>query len=436
MARAQPSLAELEKLRRSLEQQIIRLRHDQQRLQNEFRLLDQKNALLDRQLRQLRATGTGAGVAPEPQAAPVARSQAVAASSAPTTAPASPPAASPAGEATAPISGPSPRQQEARRTLQSAPTLASTGGVLTPKDQIVIDPSIEYDYWSQNTLNVNGFQIIPGIVFGTISTFRQKQQIATAAVTIRAGITDRLEVNLKIPYVYAYQSSTSTYLVQGTANQIGVLTPAAHGSSIGDIQFGASYQFNSGEDGWPIFVGNLLFKTATGVSPFDVPIYTTNDTSPDKQYLLGISKKSPTGTGFYALEPSLTVLYPTAPGVLFANLLFIENFSRSVNVQQTDGTVVNESVHPGEALAITFGIGFSLNENTSMTFSYQQEHVFAASENGQSVKGSAYDFGTFNFGLGYQFNRRGSVNLGVGVGAGPDSPVAKILLEVPYHFSL
>ena len=76
-----------------------------------------------------------------------------------------------------------------------------------------------------------------------------------------------------------------------------------------------------------------------------------------------------------------------------------------------------------------------MNQHTSLTLSYQQEHVFGASENGAAIKGSAYDFGTFNFGIGYQVNRRTSVNLGVGIGAGPYARVAKILLEVPITFN-
>ena len=78
--------------------------------------------------------------------------------------------------------------------METAPTLSSVGGVLTPKGQIVIDPSIEYDYWAQNQLGVNGFQIIPGITFGNIFVTRFEQNITTAAVTGRWGVTDRLEL--------------------------------------------------------------------------------------------------------------------------------------------------------------------------------------------------------------------------------------------------
>jgi len=239
------------------------------------------------------------------------------------------------------------------------------GGVLTPKGQIVIDPSIEYDYWAQNQLGVNGFQIIPGITFGNVVALRFEQNITTAAVTVRGGVTDRLELNAKVPYVYNAGSTNSLIPIGSNAQLVSV---SANGAGLGDIQFGASYQINSGESGWPIFVGNFLFKTVTGVSPFQVPIITENQ--PNGQFLEGTPTKLATGTGFYSLTPSVTVLLPTAPGVLFANLQFQHNLARTQPIQNREGgppTPVN--LQPGEAPSITFGIGFALNDRAALTLS-------------------------------------------------------------------
>lgn len=154
-------------------------------------------------------------------------------------------------------------------------------------------------------------------------------------------------------------------------------------------------------------------------------------------FLPGTPTRLATGTGFYEIQPSVTVLLPTAPGVLFANLQDMHNFARTQPIQDRAGgppTPVN--LQPGEAPSITFGIGFALNDRAAMTFSYQQTHVFTASENGQAIPGSAYSFGTFNFGLGYQISQALRLNLSVGIGAGPNTPAAKVLLELPYKFSL
>jgi hypothetical protein len=131
------------------------------------------------------------------------------------------------------------------------------------------------------------------------------------------------------------------------------------------------------------------------------------------------------------------VLLPTAPGVLFANLQLQHNFARTQPIQdRAGGPATPVNLQPGESPAITFGIGFALNDRAALTFSYQQEHVFTAFEDHQAIQGSPYSFGTFNFGLGYQISQSTRLNLSVGIGAGQNAPVAKVLLELPYRFSL
>lgn len=451
-ALAEDTAAELKQLRAAIQKELAELKRREQKLHQEFLRLDQKSQLLDEQLRKLRAAGTTApgtapsatvgGAGPPAAAQPRPAGTEVAQTAAPP--PAAPPgpetnapaaAPPPGGGESAPITGPSAEEQQARQVVETAPTLSSVGGVLTPRGQIVIDPSIEYDYWAQNQLGVNGFQIIPGITFGNIFVTRFEQNITTAAVTVRGGVTDRLELNAKIPFVYN-AGSTSTLIPVGAAAQL--LSVSANGSGIGDLQFGGSYQINSGESGWPIFVGNFLFKTVTGRSPFQVPIITQNDPNMTiGQFLAGTPRELATGTGFYQLTPSVTVLLPTAPGVLFANLQWQHNLARTQPIQDRQGgppTPVN--LQPGEAPAVTFGIGFALNDRSALTLSYQQTHVFPAYANGQEITGSPYSFGTFNFGLGYQISQSTRLNLSVGIGAGPNTPAAKVLLEVPYKFSL
>ena len=191
-ALADDTAEDLRQLRAAIQKELTELKKREQKLHQEFLRLDQKSQLLDEQLRKLRAGGVGpgstnpsaaagsaappAGAAMPPKPAAVAE---VAQTSTP--APAAPQApesstaasgAPPAEGESAPISGPSAEEQQARQVVETAPTLSSVGGVLTPKGQIVIDPSIEYDYWAQNQLGVNGFQIIPGITFGNIFVTR------------------------------------------------------------------------------------------------------------------------------------------------------------------------------------------------------------------------------------------------------------------------
>jgi hypothetical protein len=275
-ALADDTAEDLRQLRAAIQKELADLKKREQKLHQEFLRLDQKSQLLDDQLRKLRAAGVGPGTATPtapvgggvPPAAAANQSRPagteVAQTSAPSPAPqptpeSSAPAASapPAGGESAPISGPSAEEQQARQVVETAPTLSTVGGVLTPKGQIVIDPSIEYDYWAQNQFGVNGFQIIPGITFGNVIATRFEQNISTAAVTGRWGVTDRLELNAKVPFVYN-AGSTISLIPEGPNAQI--LSVSANGAGIGDVQAGASYQLNSGESGWPIFVGNFCLR--------------------------------------------------------------------------------------------------------------------------------------------------------------------------------
>ena len=411
-AKAQTSMSDLTALQKSIAAQQVKLQEQEEDLARQVLQLQKQQQLLNSEMAKMRGMGT-----PAPAAQQVVQEGPVSTST---------PEDAPAPTATAGAEQKQAKTQnqedQTKIILQSSTVLSNTGGVLTPKGQLVIDPSVEYDYWTQNQLNLNGFTIIPGITFGNIFISRVDQRYIMPALTLRYGVTNRMEINLKVPFVLGWGSTTAQ---QAGASAL-PLTASANAADIGDIQFGASYQFNSGDNGWPIFVGNLTFKTATGQNPYEVPIYNAQNTS--DQLLYGIPKKLPTGTGFYALEPSLTVFYATAPGVLFGNLQYIKNFSNTFTVPNTTGG-------PGSRAA-TFGLGFALNDKASMTLSYQEEHVFPASANGSQLAGSSYDFGTFNFGLGYNISKRTSLNIGVGIGVGPYAPAAKILVEVPIRMNL
>jgi hypothetical protein len=92
-------------------------------------------------------------------------------------------------------------------------------------------------------------------------------------------------------------------------------------------------------------------------------------------------------------------------------------------------------VQLGEAPAITFGIGFALNDRAALTLSYQQEHVFTAYEDGQPIKGSPYSFSTFNFWAWIPDLAVDEAQFEHWDRHRPKHPVAQVLFELP-HSSL
>lgn len=435
LARAQDAVATeaLHELRAMLEQQRRRLEEQGAQLVRQQRLIEAQAREIEGLRRALPAPARAAApprpsavASPSPPPAPtVAAPAAPAAPPAVTAAPRDPQAPSTAAEAAA------ARRREEQRVLATDPTLARVGGVLTPRGMVSVETSLEYNYAQSTQAVVNGFSIIPGITFGTVDIRRATRRTAIAALTLRYGITDRLEVNARIPWVYR-SDTIQTAPADISASPI---TIGPTGSGLGDIEFGASYQLNSGLDDWPVFVANLRVKSDTGRSPFEVPIYLVSD--PRGGFLRGLERELPTGTGFWSIEPGITVAWASDPAVFFGGARYIWNIGRTVGLQDpTGGPAVPTSLDPGDGIGLNFGVGFALNERTSLSLGYDHVFVLSSRAGGRSIPGSGLDIGSFNFGLSYRASDRVSVSLGASVGATENAPSARIILRVPIRFSL
>ena len=427
-----PSADELRQLREMFERQQRQIQDQSSQLSRQQRLIDAQARELD-SLRQALGTprrGATQPAARQAEAQPVVRPAPVAA----------PPSTQPNGGAAAARDrqGPSSaaeaeaaRRQEQQRVLATDPTLARVGGVLTPRGAISVEPELNYLYSQSTAAAVNGFSIIPGITFGTVDVRRSVERATVAALTLRYGVTDRLEVNARIPYVYR-NDTIQTSPADITAQPI---TIGPTGSGIGDVEFGASYQINAGMDDWPVFIANLRVKSDTGRSPFDVPIYTVND--PQGGFLRGLTRELPTGTGFWSVEPGVTVAWATDPAVFFGGLRYIWNLGTTVDIQDpAGGPPTRTSLNPGDGIGFNFGVGFALNERTSLSLGYEQVWVLSSSANGNRIAGSGIDIGSFNFGLSYRASEAVSFNLGVQIGTTESAPAARLIFRVPIRFNL
>ncbi len=218
----------LQTLQTQIKAQKAQLQQVEVQLEQQALKLDQEELLLNQQLKDTQLNKLhGRGPAPA-QATPGQQT----AQSTPSAQPPSPQSA----DGRTSIQGPTPSQQQTRTVLQTDTALSSNGGVLTPRGHIIIDPSVEYDYYSYNQLAVNGFTIIPGLTFGNIYVERVQQNVGTFAVTGRWGVTNRLELNVKVPIVAEYGITTT----QAVGPNAIALTPSANNVNIGDIQLGAS----------------------------------------------------------------------------------------------------------------------------------------------------------------------------------------------------
>jgi hypothetical protein len=335
-------------------------------------------------------------------------------------------AQAPGGGATAPTAGSTSIDQtepQVRPEISDV-ALASEGGVLTPKGVFSLEPSYQYQYISTNQVLLSGLTIIPGITLGSTDIRQLVDRINTFNLGGRLGITNRLEVEAQIPFVY--RADDTTFTPTGGTTQV---TNSSTGHDLGDISFGAHYQMNSGAGGWPYFIGNFLVKTRTGTDPFSVPV----------DFNTGLPTRLPTGTGFYTLQPSITAIYPSDPVAIFGNLRYNYNVGRTVTLQPTQftsATAQSVSLHPGDGIGGTVGMGVGINDHASFSLAYEETYFFPTTENGQSLPGSYYDIGAFDLGFAYKFSPRTTVNLGVSIGTTKASPDTSIMLRIPVKFQV
>ena len=200
----------------------------------------------------------------------------------------------------------------------SVDLLADVGGVLTPRGTLVVEPQLEYTYDTANRFFFNGIEIVDALLIGIIEVNKAQRETLTASLAGRYGITSRLEADVRVPFVVRRDRLTRQEV--GEAEES---TDTLQMNGLGDIDFGLHYQLNRGNGGWPFFVANLRAQSDTGKGPYDV--------DPEDE--------APTGSGFWGVEPSLTVIYPSDPAVLFANVGYVYNFASDVtNKHFTSGT--------------------------------------------------------------------------------------------------
>ena len=303
------------------------------------------------------------------------------------------------------------------------------GGVLTPRGVLVVEPSLEYSHTSVDRFVFQGVEIVDTVLLGVINASQADRDVVTASLGFRYGLTDRFEIEAKVPWVYRHDETTDLITAGGTPTERSVTS-----NDLGDIELGLHYQLNDG----PVYlVSNLRIKSNTGTGPFDV----------DRD-AIGQELELATGSGFWGVEPSLTALFPSDPAVFYGNIGYLWNVADQVNTSIArfcdpadigcEPTIQVGNVHPGDAVRTSFGMGFALNEKASFSIGYQHDFLNGTTTivDGVSVKGQRLNVGAMTFGVNYQLSDRTGINLSVQNGVTDDAPDVRVLLRIPIAVSL
>src|SRR5450830_1176438 len=306
-------------------------------------------------------------------------------------------------------------------------------GVLTQPGHSVLEPSLQYGYSSSNRVALVGYTIIPALLIGLIDVREVKRNTMTASLTARTGLTNRLEVELKVPYVYRSDSTVSREIFTGTAVDRVFDTS---GKAIGDVELAGRYQLNNGGPDKAYYVAGLRFKTRTGRDPFDVVTDCLHRCVGENVTGTGLPLDLPTGSGFYSLQPSLTWLFPSDPAIFFGSLSYMHNFKRS-NVSRL---VLNGErdplgeLKPGDVIGFNFGMGLALNDKASFSIGYDHSSIGRLKQNGLTAPGAVRtQLGTLLVAYSYRLSPKRTLNLSIGAGLTRDTPDVSLSVRLPFN---
>jgi hypothetical protein len=298
--------------------------------------------------------------------------------------------------------------------------LPQGAGVLTPRGEFVLESSFDYTRTSKNRLVFRGFELIPGIQVGLIEASDADRDTMVGTVSLRTGITNRLEIEARMP-VLARQDRIQ--VVQQRDEGI-VRTIKLNDYYIGDAEIGLRYQLNDahGPDE-PIFVANLRVKSNTGRGPFDIGY--------DE---FGVATGLATGSGFWGVQGGMSFLIPSDPVVLYGGAGYLYHIPAKVN-KLVGGALIGK-VDPGDAISANVGFGFALNSRFSFSLGYSHSYILPTKTEigGTNQRSTSLHVGSFGVGTSFRTSDRTSVNIAFEFGMTSDAPDVSMTLRLPLRF--
>ncbi len=316
----------------------------------------------------------------------------------------------------------------AELAMPEVAVLGEQGSIITRSGQLTAELGLEYARADRNRAIFRGIEVVESVLIGVFDINESRQDILTAAAGLRYGLTDRLEVGVRAPFVRRSDKSVLAPVAGSTGDDPAATRDSSvSGSGIGDVELSARYQLASARNGLPFLIANLQVVAPTGSNPFEV-----------RRDNAGLPLEAATGAGFWGVSPSLTAILPSDPAVLFGTLGYTRNFAR--NVSTTIGDVQIDRVDPGDALSASAGIGISLNQRTSFNLGYAHSWVFGTKTRTRLVDGDAapvtatsrdLQLGRLLFGVTYRVSDRINFNWAVEVGATEDATDLRTVIRLP-----
>ncbi len=311
------------------------------------------------------------------------------------------------------------QQPEEQRKPAVAEEEIEPAAISRKRGQLSVNLSLSYSHNSSNQLFINGFTVLPILVVGQVTVERIRRDSFSTSLSLRYGITDALNVQLRLPYSFSLvQTSQATGTVQP-----GQISPNEGSSSrrggLGDVNLGFTYPLFSGTLTWPRLVGGLSFKLRTGRDIFEI-----QDPALDP----------PTGTGFNSISASLSMIKIADPAVLSGSVSYGYAIPRKDVLLRSADPPILLDFSPGDNVGLSGGLSFALNSKLTLSFRYNQAITFPTRINGRKTANSLSNVISLGFGGTWRINEKRSISLSIGWGLTLDAPDATVTVRIPYKF--
>jgi hypothetical protein len=296
-----------------------------------------------------------------------------------------------------------------------------------------IDPGFSYTHFTNAKLNLSGFLALDSIFLGLISIDQIDADVLTADVTARYGVSNDLQFDVNVPYIYR-RSKFKSGGAGGNAVQLSQADVTSRG--LGDVSAGVSYRLMRETARRPDIVFNARLKAPTGESPFGIELVEV----PDTQGNLQVPERLSTGTGVWGAAAGVSVLKTIDPMVVFGSLNYYRNFQRHFgDIGEADGNQPGDA-RLGNAIQYGAGVAFALNDTSSLGLSFTDRLVRATrvrldSGGGwQPIIGSDANIGILTLGGTFALSNRATLLVNVSHGITNDAPDMTLSVRLPYRF--
>jgi hypothetical protein len=187
-------------------------------------------------------------------------------------------------------------------------------------------------------------------------------------LSLRLGITERLEGFVDMPLSWAQREVFDSDSVDKN-----------DATGIGDVGAGFKYIFKQQDKQWPDIIGSFSFSAPTGDEPDPK---NPNDIS--------------VGSGHWHLSTGLTLVKSYDPAVLFGGIGYGYTFKETLN---------GVEVAPGNSFNYSFGMGFAINNQISLSGQFVGAYQTKTEQDGLKIVGSSREPMSLRTGLTYRVGK-------------------------------